>query len=80
LVHDGHPPSLDEDFDLEEDLGLDTNSGNHATGASPTADTTGGAPVTNHSSSMQPSANPSGPAPVIDNSRHLLDLSPPDKK
>jgi phospholipid-binding lipoprotein MlaA len=74
LVKDGNVPSVeDEDFNLED---VETTG---SVGGAGTKDSASGfAPVTNNSSSMPAATNPST-APVTNNSRHLLDLSAPDK-
>jgi len=77
LIHDGNPPSVeDEDFNLDDPVGTESGKGS---GAGKASDSSGGAPVTDNSSKM-PSTNDPGPAPVTNNSKHLLHLSAPEKE
>jgi phospholipid-binding lipoprotein MlaA len=78
LIHDGNPPSVEDDeFDLSDETGSEEGKGGKGVGTAPNSN--GGAPVTDNSSKM-PSTHNSGPAPVTNNSRHLLQLSAPEKE
>lgn len=75
LIHDGNPPSVEDDeFNLDDEVGTESN-GNAGTAAN----SSGLAPATNNST-LIPANNGSGPTPVINKSRHVLDLSAPEKK